>query len=109
MAESGSLAAQRSTLAQRFAAVPVAYSTDGREVGLAGPIDLGIEVGRLAIVESTDDDRLVVQVREMDVVVREGLSIDVDVSDLMLGAASATVRPRFRSIGRGPRPRRSSC
>jgi uncharacterized protein len=51
------------------------------------------------MVDGEDDDaRLVVQVRAIDVVEREGLSIDVDVSDVAPGAANATVRPRFRSI-----------
>jgi hypothetical protein len=98
MSEPDALAAQRRGLAERFATVAVAYSTDGKEVGFAGPIDLGIEVGGLAMVEAPDGGRLVVQVRELQIVEREGLSIDVDVSDVVPGAASATVQPRFRSI-----------
>ena len=46
------LFAQRKALAERFSVAPVAFSSDGHEVGFAGPIDLGVEVGGLALVET---------------------------------------------------------
>src|ERR687898_2074764 len=90
--------AQRKRLAERFSVARVAYSSDGREVGFAGPIELGVEVGGLAMIDVPDGGHLVVQVRDLRIVELEGLSIDVDVSDVVPGAGSASVRPRFRSL-----------
>jgi DNA helicase HerA-like ATPase len=89
---------ERKNLAERFAVAPVAYSSDGREVGFAGPLELGVQVGALALIDVPDGSRLVAQVRDLRVVELEALSIDVDVSDVVPDAGSATVRPRFRSI-----------
>jgi DNA helicase HerA-like ATPase len=90
--------AQRKLLAERFSVARVAYSSDGREVGFTGPIELGVEVGGLAMIDVPDGGHLVVQVRDLRIVELEGLSIDVDVSDVVPGAGSASVRPRFRSL-----------
>jgi DNA helicase HerA-like ATPase len=90
--------AQRTSLAERFSVAAVAYSSDGRGVGFAGPIELGVEVGRFAMVDRPDGGHVVVQVRDLRVVEREAMSIDVDVSDVVPGAATATVRPTFRSL-----------
>ena len=68
------LFAQRKALAERFSVAPVAFSTDGREVGIAGPIDLGVAVGALALVEMPDDGQLVIQVRDLVTIEREGLT-----------------------------------
>jgi hypothetical protein len=53
--------AQRKSLAERFSVAPVAYSSDGRTVGFAGPIELGVEVGGFAMVDAADGGHLVVQ------------------------------------------------
>jgi DNA helicase HerA-like ATPase len=92
------LHAQRRQLSERFAVSPVAYSPDGRTVGFAGPLELGVEVGGFAIVQQPDGGRLVVQVRELQVAEREALSIGLDVSDVVPDAVSANVRPTFRSL-----------
>jgi uncharacterized protein len=89
---------QRKLLAERFSVARVAWSSDGREVGFAGPIELGVEVAGLALIDVPDGGHLVVQVRDLRIVELEGLSIDVDVSDVVPGAGSASVRPRFRSL-----------
>ena len=89
---------QRKGLAERFSVAQVAFSSDGRSVGFAGPVALGAEVGGLAMVEMPSGGYLVVHVRDLRIVDREGLSIDIDVSDLVPGAASATLRPVFRSL-----------
>jgi DNA helicase HerA-like ATPase len=92
------LHAQRRELSERFAVAQVAYAPDGRTVGFAGPLQLGVEIGGFAIVEQPDGGRLVVQVREVQVREREGLSIGLDVSDVVPDAVSANVRPTFRSL-----------
>lgn len=92
------LHAQRRELNDRFAVASVAYSPDGRTVGFAGPLQLGVEIGGFAIVEQADGGRLVVQVRDLQVREREGLRIGLDVSDLVPDAVSADVRPTFRSL-----------
>jgi hypothetical protein len=94
----GDVVSQRRSLGERFAVVPVAFSADGREVGFVGPVELGVEVGGWAVVDGADGGLVVVQVRDLHVVEREGLSVAVDVGDLVPGATSATVRPTFRSV-----------
>jgi hypothetical protein len=60
--------AQRKLLAERFSVARVAYSSDGREVGFTGPIELGVEVGGLAMIDVPDGGHLVVQVRDLRIV-----------------------------------------
>lgn len=98
MTTTEALHAQRRELGARFAVAPVAYSPDGRTVGFAGPLDLGVEIGGFAIIEQADGGRLVAQVRELHVREKEGLSIGVDVTDVVPDAVSANVRPTFRSL-----------
>ena len=57
-----------------------------------------IEVGGFATVDAPEGGRTVVQVRDLHTVEREALSIEVDVSDVVPGAAHASVRPVFRSL-----------
>ncbi len=94
----GESSQQRQLLGERFAITPIAYSSNGHDVGFAGPVELGVEVGGMAIVDLPDDAQLVVQVRDLRVVEREALTIDVDVSGLVPGATAATVRPMFHSL-----------
>jgi uncharacterized protein len=89
---------QRKGLAERFSVAQVAFSSDGRSVGFAGPVALGVEVGGMAMVEMSNGGYVVVHVRDLRVVEREGLSLDIDVSDVVPGAANATLRPTFRSL-----------
>ena len=98
MTDVDELASQRKSLAERFSVAAVAYSSDGRNVGFAAPLELGIDVGGFARVDAPDGGHLVVQLRDLHTVEREALSIDVDVSDVVPGAAHATVRPVFRSL-----------
>jgi DNA helicase HerA-like ATPase len=92
------ISAQRTELEERFAVASVAFSPDGRDVRFAGPLTLGLEVGGMAIADLSDGSRLVLHVRDLTVVEREGLELDIDVSDVVAGAGHATVRPRFRSV-----------
>jgi DNA helicase HerA-like ATPase len=98
MADVDDTVAQRNSLSERFAVAAVAYSSDGRHVGFAAPLELGVEVGGFATVDAPDGGRLVVQLRDLHTVEREALSIAVDVSDVVPGAGTATVRPVFRSL-----------
>ena len=58
---------QRQLLGERFAITPIAYSSNGHDVGFAGPVELGVEVGGMAIVDLSEDVHLVVQVRDLRV------------------------------------------
>ena len=98
MIDPDDVVAQRTSLAERFSVAAVAFSSDGVDVGLAGPIELGVDVGGFAMVDLPDGVELVVQLRDLRVVEREALSIDVDVSDVVPGSSTATVRPTFRSV-----------
>ena len=98
MTDVDDVAAQRKSLAERFAVAAVAYSSDGRTVGFAAPMELGVEVGGFAKVDAPDGGQLVVQLRDLHTVEREALSIEVDVSDVVPGASNAPVRPVFRSL-----------
>ena len=98
MTEVDDVTAQRKSLAERFAVAAVAYSSDGRTVGFAAPMELGVDVGGFAMADAPAGGHLVVQVRDLHTVEREPLSIEVDVSDVVPGAAHATARPVFRSL-----------
>ena len=98
MTTTEALHAQRRELSARFAVAPVAYSPDGRTIGFAGPLELGVEIGGFMVIEQADGGRLVAQVRDLQVREKEGLSIGVDVADVVPGAVGAEVRPTFRSL-----------
>ncbi|MFD4182017.1 ATP-binding protein [Rhodococcus sp. NPDC058514] len=90
----------RHELYQRFATAQVAVSTDGREVSFMGPVETGVEVGGFAVIEFRGDRRVVVQVREVHMVEREGPALDFTVRDGMaeLGVVSARARPLMRAL-----------
>ena len=90
----------RQLLAQRFAVAPVAYSSNGHDVGLAAPVELGLEVGGSAMVVVSDEADLVVQVRDPRVDRAESVD-DRHLEHLprsVPGAGTATVRPMFHSL-----------
>lgn len=76
--------ARRARLNERYSIVPVAFSIDGRQVGFVGPLDLGITVGGIAVVERDDGSGVVVHVQDVQLATRHGslaggddLSIDI--------------------------------
>jgi len=89
----------RRQLFRQFPVAAVAFSTDGREVYWAGPVDIGLDVGGLAIAESPDGTAVVLQVRDVRVVEREAaeLSVTLDDPDAAQFAGSALVKPVVRA------------
>jgi DNA helicase HerA-like ATPase len=95
--------AMRHALHARFAPARVGVSADGAAVHLMGPVDSGLLVGGFAVMEGDGGDdwsSLVVQVRSMALVDREGPELEVDAAfdDADLTVRSATVRPLLRSL-----------
>src|SRR6056297_2174200 len=90
---------RRARLYERFAVVAVAFSIDGRQVGFVGPLDAGIAVGGIAIVEH-DDGLVAVHVQEVQLETRQG-SIEVDSADddVSLGFAMRHVSGRGVVVG----------
>lgn len=70
---------RRAQLYERFAVVAVAFSTNGRQVGFVGPLDVGIAVGGIAIVEH-DDGLVAVHVHDVQLETRQG-SVEVESGD----------------------------
>lgn len=103
----------------RFEIVPVAFSTDGRRVGFVGPLDAGIAVGSIAIVDH-DEGLIAVHVHEVHLETRQGTrEIDegddeISVGFVMrhisgngvvigvLGADEFSVSDQFRPFGERP-------
>jgi len=81
---------RRVQLAEHYAVVPVAFSTDGRDVGFVGPLDLGVTVGGIAVVES-GDELVVLHVHDVHLEKREG-SMSGDGDDVSIGFALRHVR-----------------
>lgn len=67
----------RRELYGRLPVAAVGYSADGRHVNFAGPVELGLRVGDLAVVERVDDSSVVVQVHDAETVEREGAQVDL--------------------------------
>jgi uncharacterized protein len=78
---------QRAQMYERFAIVPVAFSTNGRQVDFVGPLDAGIVVGGIAIVEH-DDGLVAVHVHDVRLETRQGTrEIDVADNEITVGFA----------------------
>ncbi len=103
--------AVRHWIAERFPVPPVAFSADGHQVALVGPVTLGLRVGGFAVVEravgSAADgvgedgvERLVVHVRDVHVEERPGPELRVDEASEAsgVGIAGAQVSLRVRSV-----------
>ncbi len=93
----------RHQLYDRFAPAQVGMSADGVIVHVTCPLDSGLLVGGFAVLEGEADDdwtSLVVQVRSMEFVDREGpvLEVDAPLGDGELAVRSATVQPIFRAL-----------
>ena len=88
----------RIALADRFRVVTAALSADGREVLLTGPVDVGVDVGGVAVVELDDGRRLAVQVRSVRIVEREGADVDVTVDEPGLPVRSVRGRAMVRTL-----------
>jgi hypothetical protein len=99
--------ALRHRIAERFPIAPVAYSADGHQVALSGPITLGLSVGGFAIVERAGERaggdgvrRLVVHVRDVHVEDRPGPELRFDEASEVsgVGIAGAQVSIRVRAV-----------
>ncbi|HSL72820.1 MAG TPA: ATP-binding protein [Ilumatobacteraceae bacterium] len=93
----------RHDLHAHFGPSQVAVSADGVTVHVSGPVDAGLLVGGFAVVDGEDGDEwtsLVVQIRAMSLVHREGPELDVSTTlgDDDLQIKSATVRPTLRAL-----------
>lgn len=95
-----SLQSHRHELYDHFDVAQVAASADGREVAFMGPIATGVEIGGFAVIEFTGARRVVVQVREVRMVEREGPQLDFAVREQMteMGVVSARARPLMRAL-----------
>ena len=79
--------------------VPVAFSTNGRHVGFVGPLDAGIPVGGIAIVEH-DDGHVAVHVHDVQLETRQGTrEIDAADDEMTIGFAMRHVRGSGVVIG----------
>jgi uncharacterized protein len=90
--------ALRQELRERFSPTQVGVSADGAMVHLMAPVESGLVVGGFAVLEGLGDDpwsALLVQVRALSIVDREGpeLEVDAPLDDTTIRVRSATVRP----------------
>jgi hypothetical protein len=101
------LIALRRQLAQKFPIASVAYSADGHQVSLSGPVTLGLRVGGFGIVEQEIEqeveqgvERLVVHVRDLHVEERPGAELRFDEASAAagVGVAGAQVSLRVRAV-----------
>ncbi|HSL60051.1 MAG TPA: ATP-binding protein [Acidimicrobiales bacterium] len=84
----------RRGLYERFPVPPAAFSIDGVDATVVAPLDLGISVGDLVVVELDDGAAWVGQIRGLDLVEREAAQVELVDDDL----GSMTVRPLLRSL-----------
>jgi DNA helicase HerA-like ATPase len=77
--------ALRREMYARIPVAQVAFSSDGRSVGFAGPVECGLRTGSVGVVEPADeatgDPAIAVQLRAVRLVERAGPQIDVKVGD----------------------------
>lgn len=97
MEEQQATLALRRELYERFPVAPVAYSSDGHEVEFAGSLELGLDVGGLAIIERPTT-MLVVQVRDVRIVEVDGADVGVAVDGLRADIESIRARLRVRAV-----------
>jgi uncharacterized protein len=95
--------ALRHDLHARFGPAQLGVSADGVTAHLTGPIDSGLAVGGFAVLDGEAGDgwaSLVVQVRSMALVDRDGpqLELDATVDDPDVTVTSTTVRPLLRAL-----------
>ena len=90
----------RRQLEQRFPIAPVAFSADGRDVLLNGPLTLGLRVGGFAVVDGdAERDPVVIHVREIRVEERPGPEMHYDAeSGDDLGVPGTTLTVRLRGV-----------
>jgi uncharacterized protein len=91
--------ARRRLLAQ-LAPSPVAWSVNGRDIVFMGGFDLGVEIGGFVTVTLSDGARLLAQVHDLRLIVRDSLRVDVDTDELdgndsMVRGANVGVALRF--------------
>ncbi len=89
----------RQDVERRFAAPPVAFSADGRNVEVTGPVTLGVSIGGFAVVERPDE-RIVVLVQSMRVDERIGPRIDFDdtANETGIGLPGTSIDLRLRGV-----------
>src|SRR6056297_2245754 len=87
--------ALRRALYARFPFAAVAISVDGIDATLFGPLDVGVAVGDLIVVELEDAGAWVAQVRALELVEREVAEVDVAPAGEL---SSMRARPVLRSV-----------
>ncbi len=88
----------RRELYHRFPVAQVAYSSDGRHVAFSGPLELGLDVGDVAIVERLDEAALVIQVHDVAITEVEGAEVDIGSEGMGTGIESVRARVRVRAV-----------
>lgn len=90
----------RRHLYERFGTASVGVSADGSSVHVMTPVEAGLAVGGLAIVDSAPGaDAIVVQIRRLGLVEREGPELQVAPDlDVDGSISSVAVRPLLRSV-----------
>jgi uncharacterized protein len=92
----------RRMLYEQFGPAAVAMSADGRSVQVATPLEAGLQIGGVALVVGEDPSQpvLVVQVRNAQIVERDGPELDVagPTLEAMGGISTGTIRPMMRYI-----------
>ncbi len=90
----------RRELYRRFPVAAVAFSADGQDVEWAGPLDIGIESGEIAVAEREDETLIVVQIHEARIAQYNGpeLSLTLDREEFGDFAGTARVTPTLRAV-----------
>lgn len=80
----------RAGILERFGPVIRAWSVNGRDVVFVGGFDMGIEIGGFLSIDTPAGERLLVQVRDLRLAVRESVQVDVGADEL--GATDTGIR-----------------
>ena len=95
------LVAFRHDIERRYAVPPVAYSANGRTVGISGPLTLGLGVGGFGVVERAEHgDRIVINVLSLTLDERIGPRIDFgdDALETGIGLPGTSINVRIRGV-----------
>ncbi len=84
----GSVVGLRHRIADRLRADPAAWSVDGRAVAFIADFDLGATVGGFVTIVTPVGDRLLVQVHDLRLAVRDAVRLEVETGDLGAGASA---------------------
>jgi hypothetical protein len=94
----------RRRLQEQFAAVPLAYSTDGKTFGFEAPLDSPLPAGSYVRIRTSEDGVFLGQIISKSIDVREGPELAIDVGNRFNLALEGThvsqarIRPQIRFI-----------